>query len=104
MPNYYTQSFQNNNDAKHPVVWYYGAYTKHDHDKSNQFSVNAMDDLIAHHNWKREDIYTGHFASGQSKPPATGTELKWKQQQVLDKTGKPQTAAGKIVTKGVWKR
>lgn len=57
-------------------TWFFAEQTKHNHDRSNEFTKAALAWLVSNASWPREEIETGHFASNQSSHP-DGKQLKW---------------------------
>ncbi len=72
---YYVQDFSNT--ANGAQITAYGEQGAHDHDKSNQFTVDIQSCLVTTGNWKVADIRQGKFQSGQSKS-AMGKLFVWK--------------------------
>jgi hypothetical protein len=72
MPNYYVQEikYQNGNTT------IYAEQGPHNHDRSIQFTKDALDWLVTNARWKREEIEIGKFMKVQGAP-AGGKEFKW---------------------------
>lgn len=69
---YYVQEFKYQNGS----TILYGEQTEHNHNKSNQFTTDALDWLVTNARWPRAAIEIGKFKSGQGKP-GQGKEFKW---------------------------
>jgi hypothetical protein len=69
---YYVQDFK----FQTSTTTQYGEQTAHNHDRSIQFTKDALDWLVNTFHWPRAAIELGKFKSGQNKP-AVGREFKW---------------------------